>query len=259
MPGPRKAVGPSAASRKSAAKSYAQYCPVARALDVLGERWTLLIVRDLAMGPRRYTDLREGLPGIATDLLTARLRTLESAGFVARRELPRPAPAVVYELTDAGRQQLAPVIGALADVGVGLLGPPGASDSFSPERAVLLALRHAFAATGASDLEETYELIIDEEPFSVRVGGAEVDVSRGPAAEPAMTLRTGTSTLLRLLSAEIAVADALKQGSASLDGDHGALERFIAAFSYHSGRFGGAPVGPQGELTPTVLTTPQPP
>src|ERR1700740_1181065 len=82
-----------------APKSYDQYCPVARSLDVLGERWTLLIVRDLMTGPKRYTDLRQGLPGIAPGLLTARLPTLEGAGLVARRELPRPAPATVSELT----------------------------------------------------------------------------------------------------------------------------------------------------------------
>ena len=86
-------------SPKPAGKRYEQYCAVARSLDVLGERWTLLVVRDLLMGPRRYTDLREALPGIATDLLTARLRTLEEAGYVQRRKLPRPAPVAVYELT----------------------------------------------------------------------------------------------------------------------------------------------------------------
>src|SRR4030095_5650115 len=85
---------------RPARKTYSQYCPVARALDVVGERWTLLIVRDLMMGPKRYTDLRAGLPGIATDILTARLRTLEQAGFLRRRELPRPAPATGSELTE---------------------------------------------------------------------------------------------------------------------------------------------------------------
>src|SRR5215217_649204 len=104
-------------------KRYAQYCSVAYALDVLGERWTLLVVRDLLMGPKRYTDLREGLPGIATDILTARLRTLEEAGFVRRRELPRPAPATVYELTETGRG-LGPAIRALGQVGLATLGSP---------------------------------------------------------------------------------------------------------------------------------------
>src|SRR6266536_4496383 len=91
-------------------KTYEQYCPVARTLDVVGERWTLLIVRDLLMGPKRYTDLRVGLPGIATDILTARLRTLEEAGFVRRRDLPPPAPATVYELTEDGLEVRHPIL-----------------------------------------------------------------------------------------------------------------------------------------------------
>src|SRR6266545_7978857 len=102
-------------------RSYEQYCALARALDVVGERWTLLIVRDLLMGPKRYTDLRAGLPGIATDILTARLRTLEEAGFVRRRELPRPAPAIVYELTEPGTE-LRYVVLALGQAGLATLG-----------------------------------------------------------------------------------------------------------------------------------------
>src|SRR5919106_2897508 len=109
-------------------RGYGQYCAVASALDVVGERWTLLIVRDLFLGPKRYTDLRTGLPGIATDLLTARLRTLESAGLVRRRTLPRPAPATVYELTERGRL-LGPVLRGLAQVGFTLLHEvPGDAD-----------------------------------------------------------------------------------------------------------------------------------
>src|ERR1700757_4657517 len=110
-------------SSKIAVRRYDNYCPVARSLDVLGERWTLLVVRDLLMGPRRYTDLREALPGIATDLLTARLRTLEEAGYVQRRKLPRPAPVTVYELTPSGRR-LGYVVLELARVGLEHLGPP---------------------------------------------------------------------------------------------------------------------------------------
>jgi DNA-binding HxlR family transcriptional regulator len=219
--------------RSAPAKTYAQYCPVARALDVLGERWTLLIVRDLAIGPRRYTDLRAGLPGIPTDLLTGRLRTLESSGFVARRELPPPAPAVVYHLTEAGRRRLAPLILALADVGAELLGPPSKRDRISAERVALLALRHAFRPADARDLNETYELILDDEVFTIRVGGGEVQTARGPAgAGKVMTLSTATRDLVRLLRAEVSAAAALARGSARLEGDRRALDRFIAAFAY---------------------------
>src|SRR6266498_5348038 len=108
------------AATQTQRKMYEQYCPVARTLDVVGERWTLLIVRDLLMGPKRYTDLRAGLPGIATDILTARLRRLEDAGFVRRRELPPPAPATIYELTETGNR-LKPAILALGQVGLATL------------------------------------------------------------------------------------------------------------------------------------------
>src|ERR1700758_709978 len=99
-------------------RSYGQYCPVAKALDVVGDRWTLLIVRELLLrGPARYTDIREGLPGIATNLLAARLRELESEGVVVRRKELPPVAATVFELTARGRD-LAPVLGALARWGL---------------------------------------------------------------------------------------------------------------------------------------------
>ena len=101
-------------------RSYAQYCGLAAALDVVGERWALLIVRDLVPGPRRFTDLFDGLPGISTDLLTDRLRSLETAGAVRRREVRTPVPAQLYELTDRGTE-LARLAGRLAKWGAPML------------------------------------------------------------------------------------------------------------------------------------------
>src|SRR5262245_66302265 len=148
---------------KRTRRGYGQFCAVARALDVVGERWTLLIVRDLMISPKRYTDLRDGLPGIATDLLTARLRTLEEAGLVRRRTLPRPAPASVYELTERGAL-LGPVVGSLARVGFELLDEPGKNDDVRPERTVL-SLRASFDPEAVPGLDATYELVLDDEPF----------------------------------------------------------------------------------------------
>jgi DNA-binding HxlR family transcriptional regulator len=105
------------------AKSYSQYCPVAHALDVVGERWSLLIARELLHGPRRYTDLADALPGIGTNILASRLRELEASGVVAKRRLPPPTPVTVYELTDAGRG-LHRVLHELARWGARSLGPP---------------------------------------------------------------------------------------------------------------------------------------
>src|SRR5262245_50280779 len=111
-------------------------------LDLVGERWTLLIVRDLLMGPKRYTDLRTGLPGIASDILTARLRTLQEAGFIRRRELPRPSPATVYELTDEGRE-LRHVVLALGRIGIATLGVPRRGEDVQAER-IIVGLRPSF-------------------------------------------------------------------------------------------------------------------
>jgi DNA-binding HxlR family transcriptional regulator len=211
-------------------KTYAQYCPVARALDVVGERWTLLIVRDLLMGPKRYTDLRAGLPGIATDILTARLRTLEQAGFVRRRDLPRPAPATVYELTEDALQ-LRQAILALGRVGMSTLGGPEAGEDVRPERMVL-GLRVSFRGDEFAELTETYELAIDGESFTVDVGAGVVDTRPGTASSPAMRLRTDADTFITLLTGELAPAVALADDRAALEGDREVLERFIKAFGF---------------------------
>jgi DNA-binding HxlR family transcriptional regulator len=113
------------------AKHYDLYCPIAHALDVVGDRWALLVVRELMQGPKRYTDLAEGLPGIGTNILAARLRDLEAAGVVTKKILPPPAASRVYELTAYG-QELKPVMRELALWGARSLGPPTAEDELFP-------------------------------------------------------------------------------------------------------------------------------
>jgi len=123
-------------------KSYSQYCPVAHALDVVGERWSLLIVRELLHGPLRYTDLQERLPGIGTNILACRLRDLEADGVLAKRKLPPPTPVTVYELTAWGKA-LHPVLHELAHWGVRVLAPPDESFEGQPgwlEQALRLAI-----------------------------------------------------------------------------------------------------------------------
>ena len=208
-------------------RGYGQYCAVARALDVVGERWTLLIVRDLFLGPKRYTDLRAGLPGIATDLLTARLRTLEGAGLVQRRTLPKPAPATVYELTDRGRL-LGPALGALAQVGFAYLDEPGDDTHMPPERLVL-ALRAAFDATAVPDHRATYQLQLDDEAFYLVVGGSEIDVAPGSTPHATLTLSTSPVTLTRLLRGTDP-DDAIARGDLRLEGRRSSLDDFLAAF-----------------------------
>src|SRR5918993_5125110 len=110
-------------------RNYGQYCAIARALEVVGDRWTLLLVRELLTGPKRHTDLRTGLRGIATNVLGDRLQLLQQAGLFRRATLPPPAASTVYELTDRGRQ-LKPVLLALAGWGLPLLGSPRAQDAY---------------------------------------------------------------------------------------------------------------------------------
>lgn len=215
--------------RKAPAKRYEQYCAVARSLDLLGERWTLLVVRDLLMGPRRYTDLREALPGIATDLLTARLRTLEEAGYVQRRKLPRPAPVTVYELTDAGRR-LGPVVLELARLGLEHLGPPGPDDDVNTA-AFVLSLRASYRPSAGRD-GARYQLEVDGEPFSVTVEDGRVRTARGQADEPRCTIAAGARELAQLLCGVTDPDEAIAAGELKLSGPRRELDRFLDAFAY---------------------------
>jgi DNA-binding HxlR family transcriptional regulator len=218
-------------SSKPPAKRYDQYCAVARSLDVLGERWTLLVVRDLLMGPRRYTDLREALPGIATDLLTARLRTLEEAGYVHRRKLPRPAAATVYELTASGRR-IGLVVLELARLGLEHLGPPGPDDDIDTD-ALVLSLRASYKPVPGSGAG-SYQLEIEGEPFIVTVADGAAETARGQADEPRCAITVGARALAQLLSGAIGPDQAIANGELRLTGPRRELDRFLDSFAYPS-------------------------
>lgn len=211
-------------------KHYEQWCPVSRALDVVGERWTLLVVRSLLIGPQRYTDLRNALPGIATDLLTARLRTLEQAGYVTRRELPPPAPATVYELTESG-WRLGPVVLALAKVGLNRLGRPDPEEAISGASITVL-LRASFDPQRAGASEATYQLDLDDEQFSVTVAGGRVETTRGHSPGAVCTITTSARGLAELLSGGLDADDALASGRLRLGGPRSRLDEFARSFSY---------------------------
>jgi DNA-binding HxlR family transcriptional regulator len=150
-------------------RTYRQYCPVAHALDLVGERWSLLVIRELAHGPLRYSDLGDRLTGCSTNVLATRLRGLEAAGVVTRRRLPPPAASMVYELTEAGNG-LKPVLAALAHWGARLLGPPGPDVQF--QRGWLAnALR-----TAVVDLAPTARI-------AFRVAGEEASLSAGTVVD----------------------------------------------------------------------------
>lgn len=198
------------------AKHFDQYCPVAHALSLVGERWAFLIVRELLHGPRRYTDLADGLPGIATNVLAARLRDLEAAGVVRKRRLPPPAPATVYELTEYGAE-LDEVFYALARWGARSLGPPGPDDELYPEWG-LNAFPALFAPEAARGLTETYVLRIEDYVFTVHVEDGCLRSSVGAVEEPDLDAEMDMTTFFRLAERELEPAEALRRGLASIEG-----------------------------------------
>jgi DNA-binding HxlR family transcriptional regulator len=175
-------------------KSYDQYCPIAEALDVVGERWTLLIVRELLTGPQRFTDLRSGLPGIPSNLLAARLRELEEAGIVSRRELPPPAARTVYEVTEEGRG-LEPTLRALARWGMRRLPPPDEATPVAALRAALVGYARPKAAAAP---ERTWAAHIGDEVFTIQLGGGRVSYHGGEPARADLVVSADPAELIRI-------------------------------------------------------------
>ena len=179
-------------------RSYKQHCGVARALDLIGERWALLVVRELALGPKRFTDLRQGLPGVATNVLSLRLRQLERDGVVTRRVLPPPAPAQVYELTELGRE-LVPIMLALGRWGASTMGPRSPDQSIRGEW-LALALKAFFDPDAAEGLSATIVLDLDGAPFTLRVEEGQLDVAPGTDGSADLAIATETELLLQYLA-----------------------------------------------------------
>ncbi len=207
-------------------RSYGQHCTVARALDVVGERWTLLLVRELLTGPKRFKDLLAGLPGIGTNLLAARLKSLEEHGILRRTTLPPPAGCDVYELTGLGRS-LEPVVVALSRWGSRLVGDPRDGDERRPAWATL-ALRSLLREEAVDGQRETYELRIDGEAFHLRVEGGAVEARQGPAEAPDVVVAGGSGTLLALCAGRLDLDEALGSGGVRIEGgDDEAVSRCL--------------------------------
>ena len=210
-------------------RTYGQYCAVARGLDIIGDRWTLLIVRDLLLGPKRYKDLLSGQPGIGTNLLAARLREMESAGLVERATLPPPAGSAVYRLTPTGAA-LEPVLVAIAQWSGPFLGAPLPTDTMVP-RAYFVAMRHAFRPELADGLTETYELHIGDNVFEVRVADGQCTTRETAASDPDAVLKLDAETLNALLMEGLPPQDAIANGRVHLTGDPRSLERLVRLFA----------------------------
>ena len=210
-------------------KRFEQYCPVAHALCLVGDRWSLLIVRELLHGSKRYTDLLQGLPGLGTNILAKRLRDLEEAGVVAKSKLPPPAASTVYELTDYGRE-LDEAFYALARWGARSLGPPGPGDELYAGWS-LNAVAALFVPEAARGVTETYVLNVEGEIFSIALDDGHMQTSLGAAEDPAVTIELDMPTFFRLNRGELPPRKALKQGLVKVEGDRSAFERCFRILS----------------------------
>ncbi len=212
-------------------RSYGQYCAVARALDLVGERWTLLIVRELLVGPRRYTDLLEGLPGIGTNLLALRLRELEKAELVQRRTLPPPGVATVYELTELGEGLREPVL-ALGRWGGRFLAERRDRDERRPAWYVL-SMEATFDVALAAGGDVAYELRVDGEVFHVEVRDGTASFGQSSRRVPDVILATDVDTFVLALSGEVRPGAALTSGDLELlVGEREQVERLFRMFAW---------------------------
>jgi DNA-binding HxlR family transcriptional regulator len=210
-------------------RSYHQFCATARTLDLVGERWTLLLIRELLTGPKRFGELQQCLRGLGTGLLAARLKHLEREGLVERSTLPPPARTPAYALTAAGRD-LEPAVLALARWGMTwAMGRPRDDESFEPGW-VMLGLKACFDPRAAQRLHATYEFRIDDDAFYVRIDGGAIDVVHGPAQHPDAVVATTGELFRDVAAGRASLAAALADGTASATGRPETLRRLAALF-----------------------------
>jgi len=213
-------------------RSYGQYCGISRSLDVVGDRWALLVVRELLyLGPRRYRDLRAALPGLAPNLLTRRLRELERAGVLARARLPDPAGVPVYRLTRRGRD-LEPVLRALLQWGRPLLEDPRTRDSLRPVLPVM-ALRALFRPEDAEGVEAVFEFRVEGQSFQALVAGGHMELLVGSQHAPDVVATAEAAVLADVAAGRADALDALAAGSLRLEGEPDALASFVRLFAHN--------------------------
>jgi DNA-binding HxlR family transcriptional regulator/putative sterol carrier protein len=208
-------------------RTYGDPCRFAHALDLVGERWALLIVRELLLGPKRFTDLRSGLPNASSNVLAERLRGLEEARVVRRAKLPPPAGSAVYELTEWGRE-LEPVVTRLGAWGARSPVPP-CEGSIGAD-SIVLALRSLFDADAASGMEATYALRLGDDRFLVEVADGRIELRRGDADDAVATIAGDPDTLAAVLTGQLSMADAIESGRLATAGGRRAVARFLRLF-----------------------------
>jgi DNA-binding HxlR family transcriptional regulator len=210
-------------------RTYRQFCPAARALDLVGERWTLLVIRELLFGPKRYTDLQAGLPGIGPNVLADRLRVLETADLVRKRRLPPPAASTVYELTELGAG-LRSVLEALFLWGLQLTDAPAKDETIKASYWLPALQAAARPEVLPADTEDVYEFRINGEAVTVNARRVGIEISNGPAERPDVVIHTDHLTFASLGMRGISAAEARKQGKLTVEGDRAAAARCAALF-----------------------------
>ncbi len=207
-------------------RSYNQLCGLAYALDMIGERWTILIIRELMAGPRRFVDLIDGLPGISTNLLTERLKELEQHGVIRRRILPPPAASAVYELTAVGHA-LEPALLELGRWGRQFIPPMVEGLHVLHVGSYALTPKTFFRPALAQGVNETYALYIGAESQQIKIADGQIVVQQGEPAHAEMALYANVPVYLGLLLGEIDPDVALANGLIRVVGDMAALRRFL--------------------------------
>jgi DNA-binding HxlR family transcriptional regulator len=208
-------------------RTYGDRCGIARALDLVGERWALLVVRELLLGPKRFTDLRSGLPHVSPDVLAQRLRELEESGIVRRGKLPPPAGSRIYELTERGRQ-LEPVVLELGRFGSVAPFPPG--EAQIGVDALAIALKTLFAPSATDGLPATYELRLGEDRFRVQIAGGRFDIARRGAPDADATIDADPGALATVLWHGGKLSAARRTGDIAIAGSEEAAKRLLAMF-----------------------------
>ena len=208
-------------------RKYDDGCAVAHALDLVGERWALLVVRELLLGPKRFTDLLAGVRGASPDVLTQRLRDLTETGVVRRKRLGPPTSAQVYELTTWGAD-LGPIVVGLArwashSPGMRYDAPLGTDSA-------VLSLEALFDPSAAAGVDATIALHLGDERFRLRIANSQLAVTRAETERPNATIDTNTNTLLSLLRANRPLDDAVANGELRLAGDRALVEKFMCLF-----------------------------
>lgn len=211
-----------------AKRRYDDGCATAHALNVVGERWALLVVRELLLGPRRFTDLRAALPGIGPNVLAQRLSGLTEAGVVARCLLAPPASVWAYELTPWGRELEAPIAA---------LGRWGARSPALPRgrpmsaASLVLSMRTMFDPSTAAGVRLSLDLAIGAERFAVTVGKGSIAIEPGAASDPDARIASDVDTLARLAYDGAKLGDSIESGAVVVDGDRSAAKRFFKLFT----------------------------